>query len=210
MRHVLVANTKGGSGKTTLATNLAGYLAHTGANVALQDIDKQQSSTHWLARRPVNLAKIHLFEELSSAKRKQVDWLITDSPGGFSEKRISEAVKEADLVLVPIQPSAFDIGASDDFLNVLNEEKAIRKHKTFVGLVGMRVGMRTKSAQRLWEFMQATNFPIVGALRSAQLYVKAAEEGLSVVELKSAFTDVDALQWQVMMDWLVQASVNDA
>lgn len=123
MRRVLVANTKGGSGKTTLATNLAGYLAQLGHKIVLEDIDRQQSTTDWLARRPAHVATVYNADDLGKSALQKADWVITDSPGGLRDKKISDAVTEADLVLVPVAPSAFDIGATQDFLQLLAEEK---------------------------------------------------------------------------------------
>lgn len=206
MRRVLVANTKGGSGKTTLATNLAGYLAQLGHKVVLEDIDRQQSSASWLARRPSHVATVFNAGELGKSALQKADWVVSDSPGGLRDKKISDAVTEADLVLVPIAPSAFDIGATQDFLSLLAEEKAIRKHKTFVGLVGMRVMPRTKSAERLLAFMDDSGFAVLSMLRASQIYVAAAEEGLSIFELAHALKEVDIAQWNPVTDWVLQNS----
>lgn len=206
MRRVLVANTKGGSGKTTLATNLAGFLVHMGYKVVLEDIDRQQSSADWLARRPANALPLLNAESLGKSALQKADWVIVDSPGGLKDKKISDAVSEADMVLVPIAPSAFDIGAADDFLAMLAEEKNIRKEKTFVGLVGMRVTPRTKSAERLQAFIQASEFDMLAMLRASQLYVSAAEEGLSIFELKSQLKEIDIAQWNPIVDWVLRNS----
>ncbi len=203
MRRVLVANTKGGSGKTTLATNLAGYLAQMGYQVVLEDIDRQQSTTDWLARRPATALPLLNAETMGKAALQKVDWVIVDSPGGLKDKKISDAVSAADVVLVPIAPSAFDIGAADDFLAMLAEEKNIRKEKTFVGLVGMRVTPRTKSADRLQTFIENSAFDLVSMLRASQLYVSAAEEGLSIFELKALLKDIDIAQWNPIVDWVL-------
>ena len=206
MRRVLVANTKGGSGKTTLATNLAGYLVQLGHQVVLEDSDRQQTASAWLARRPAHAAPLFDAETLGKSALQKADWVIVDSPGGLKDKKISDAVTEADLVLVPIAPSAFDIGATSDFLAMLTEEKAIRKHKTFVGLVGMRVTPRTKSAERLAAFMAETGFDVLSMLRASQLYVTAAEEGLSIFELRHLLKDVDIAQWNPVTDWILRNS----
>lgn len=203
MRRVLVANTKGGSGKTTLATNLAGYLAQMGYQVVLEDIDRQQSTTDWLARRPTTALPLLNAETMGKTALQKVDWVIVDSPGGLKDKKISDAVSAADVVLVPIAPSAFDIGAADDFLAMLAEEKNIRKEKTFVGLVGMRVTPRTKSADRLQTFIENSAFDLVSMLRASQLYVSAAEEGLSIFELKALLKDIDIAQWNPIVDWVL-------
>lgn len=206
MRRVLVANTKGGSGKTTLATNLAGYLAQLGHKVVLEDIDRQQSAAAWMSRRPEQVATVFNAEALGKSALQKADWVITDSPGSLRDKKISEAVRETDLVLVPVVPSAFDIGATQDFLAMLAEEKAVRKHKTFVGLVGMRVMPRTRSAERLLTFMDGSGFAVLSMLRASQVYVTAAEEGLSIFELSNSLKEIDIAQWNPVTDWILQNS----
>lgn len=201
MKHILVANAKGGSGKTTLATNLAGYLASTNAKVMLTDLDRQQSATQWLKRRPTEAAPIHTAHEVGK-HAQDLDWVVTDSPAGLRDEKLADAVKDADVVIVPIQPSAFDIGAAADFLDVLMQEKAVRKNKTFVGLVGSRVNSRTHAAAGLAEFMGDTGFPVLAYLRNSQVYTTAAEQGLSIFELRPSLVAQDIEQWSVLLDWI--------
>lgn len=203
MKNILVANPKGGSGKTTLATNLAGYFAARGQSTMLSDLDRQQSSTHWLQRRPSDMPIIHF----NSAKHAEPDWLITDSPGGFRDEKLSDAVKQADCVIIPVQPSAFDIGATQEFLNLLMEEKSVRKHKTFVALVGMRVNSRTHAATKLMEFMDQTHFPVLTCLRNAQVYASAAEQGISVFDMRPSLVTQDLEQWMPLLDWILETTI---
>lgn len=206
MKNILVANPKGGSGKTTLATNLAGYFASLGQQVVLSDLDRQQSSTYWLQRRPASFPTIEIYNAKSKSSHAP-DWIISDSPGGFRDEKLSDAVKQADCVIVPIQPSAFDIGATQDFLELLIEEKAVRKQKTFVALVGMRVNSRTHSAAKLMEFMDQTNFPVLTALRNAQVYVTAAEQGLSLFDMRPSLVAQDVEQWAPLLDWIKDTTI---
>ena len=150
MRSVLVVNPKGGSGKTTLATNLAGGLANRNEEVFLWDLDRQQSSLTWLGMRPSHAARVERLDhrEDSEMSRGKGRWLVIDSPAAFHGKALSQNLKLADKVLVPVQPSVFDMAATAVFLQSLREEKAIRRHKTFVGIVGMRVDPRTRAAAR--------------------------------------------------------------
>lgn len=201
MKNILIANPKGGAGKTTLATNLAGYFAVRGKHVMLADLDRQQSSSNWLERRPADAPQI----ESNSKQTAKLDWLITDSPAGLRDEKLTDAVKAADCVIVPIQPSAFDIGATRDFLEVLAEEKAIRKNKTFVALVGMRVNLRTHSAAKLAEFMQQTNLPVLAYLRNTQNYVSAAEQGLSIFDMRASLVAQDIGQWKRLLTWVAKA-----
>lgn len=206
MKNILVANPKGGSGKTTLATNLAGYFASLGQQVLLSDLDRQQSSTYWLQRRPINFPSIEIYNAKSKSSHS-ADWIISDSPGGFRDEKLSDAVKQADCVIVPIQPSAFDIGATQDFLELLIEEKAVRKQKTFVALVGMRVNSRTNSTAKLMEFMDQTNFPVLTALRNAQVYITAAEQGLSLFDMRPSLVTQDLEQWAPLLDWIKDTTI---
>lgn len=201
MKHILVANAKGGSGKTTLATNLAGYLATTKAKVMLTDLDRQQSATQWLKRRPIDAAQIHTAQEIGK-QTQALDWVVTDSPAGLRDEKLADAVKDADVVIVPIQPSAFDIGAAADFLEVLMQEKAVRKNKTFVGLVGSRVNSRTHAAVGLAEFMDDTGFTVLAYLRNSQVYTTAAEQGLSIFELRPSLVAQDIEQWSALLEWI--------
>jgi chromosome partitioning protein len=110
---------------------------------------------------------------------------------------------------VPIQPSAFDIGATRDFLDILAEEKAIRKNKTFVALVGMRVNVRTNAAAGLAEFMQQTGFPVLTYLRNAQVYALAAEQGLSLFDMRPSLVEQDLQQWLPLLDWVAEATASN-
>jgi chromosome partitioning protein len=209
MKNILIANSKGGCGKTTLATNLAGYLASIGENVALADLDRQQSARQWLERRPVFMPTIHSYSDHQKQYLPKLDWIITDSPAGFRDEKMSDAVKEANCVIIPIQPSAFDIGATADFLDVLEKEKVIRKHKTFVALVGMRVNARANARQRLTEFMEDRGLPILTYLRNAQVYATAAELGLSLFDTRPAFVAQDIEQWKTIVNWISETTNRD-
>lgn len=210
MNSILIANPKGGSGKTTLATNLAGYFATRGRRVVLSDLDRQQSALEWLQRRPHKLPLIHGHD----ARRKDdhitnPEWRVTDSPAGLREEKLSDAVKQADCVIVPIQPSAFDIGATRAFLELLAEEKAVRKQKTFVAMVGMRVDSRTRSATGLMEFMKQAGFPVLTCLRNAQVYALAAEQGVSLFDIRPSQVTSDLQQWAPLLHWIMDHAGRD-
>lgn len=208
MANILVANPKGGSGKTTISTNLAGYFAKSNQIVTLRDLDRQQSATKWIQRRPDTLPTIHSQHLKSKSLAIESDWIITDSPAGLREEKLSDAVKLADCVIVPIQPSAFDIGATSSFLDILSEEKAIRKNKTFVALVGMRVNSRTLSALSLADFMAKADFEVLTYLRNTQAYVTAAEQGISLFDMRKSVVEQDIAQWNPLLDWIAHVSKN--
>lgn len=199
MRAILVANPKGGSGKTTLSINLAGYLAAAGERVAMLDLDRQKSTTQWLAVRDAALPEIALLHE---GQKDEADWLVIDSPAGLHGKNLERALKLAHKVVVPIAPSLFDIRASQDFLAALNAEKMVRKGHAFVGVVGMRIDPRTRAGVTLEQFMMRQDLPVLAYLRNTQHYVNAAFEGKSLFDLPHHVAGRDIEQWQALIGWL--------
>ena len=204
MKTILVANPKGGSGKTTLSTNLAAYFAKSGKHVVLSDMDRQKSATHWLDRRPDSAPFIHGIDGRGKhADSLSADWTVIDSPAGLHGEKLSEAVKKVDMVIVPMQPSSFDIRATEQFLEILREEKAIRKERTFVAMVGMRIDSRTRTAQNLQQFLAQAGFPVTTYLRDGQIYMQAAEQGLSVFDMRPSLVKKDIQQWAPLLNWLL-------
>ncbi|MBL8395256.1 MAG: ParA family protein, partial [Candidatus Accumulibacter sp.] len=156
MKSFLIANPKGGSGKSTLAVNLAGHLARSGQRVMLGDVDRQQSSREWLRLRPSILPTIRSWEiepGKTAKPPKGTTHVILDTPAGLHGKALDTVVKQVNRVLVPVQPSLFDILATRHFLDVLLEEKAVRNEQAFVAVVGMRVDPRTRAAAELERFL---------------------------------------------------------
>lgn len=204
MRAILVANPKGGCGKTTLAVNLAAALASRGRKTFLWDLDRQRSAFEWLALRSADLPSIaRLDDQSDDPKLPRGDaWLVLDSAAGLRGKNLAYAIKPAHKVLVPIQPSLFDMAASQDFLAVLAEERAVRKHKTFIGIVGMRVDPRTRAAATLESFLRQFDLPVVTYLRDTVLYANAAFSGKSIFDLAPSLVERDVEQWQPLIDWL--------
>ena len=151
MQTILVANPKGGSGKTTLATNVAGWLAGKRQAVALQDLDPQRSSSEWLARRPELFPRIVAAPHSAKArdvKEAGAQWLVVDTPAGLHGEDLREAVRRADVMLVPLTPSAFDMAATRHFLAAINDYKVVRKGELAIGIVAMRVDARTRERRR--------------------------------------------------------------
>jgi chromosome partitioning protein len=199
MKTILVANPKGGSGKTTLSVNIAGYLANSGQQVAMLDLDRQQSSALWLATRPADLPRIRV---LDSKHDRPHDWLVIDSPAGLHGKNLDHAVKLAQKIIVPVAPSLFDLQASRDFLRALAEEKSVRKNKCHIGVVGMRMEMRTKAAWALEHFLASLDLPVLAYLRETQVYVNAAFEGKSLFDLPHHLAGRELEQWAFLQGWL--------
>jgi len=201
----LIANPKGGCGKTTLATNLAGYFARQGHRVMLGDIDRQQSAREWLKLRPQGLPPIRSWDIAPGEPArppKDTTHVVLDTPAGLHGKKLDVVVKSIHRVIVPLQPSIFDILATRDFLDVLLEEKAVRNQKTFIAVVGMRVDARTRAAHELERFLEAFDVPVLGFIRDTQLYVQAAAHGLTLFDLSPARAAQDLLLWQGIIDWV--------
>ena len=208
MKSVLIVNPKGGAGKTTLATNLAGAFANVGdQQVKLWDLDRQHSALDWLALRPVDRPPIQAMHETRSRGRNNSagsGWLILDAPAGIRGKMLDRALKVAHKVIVPIQPSVFDMATSGHFMQELLKEKSVRQHKTFVAIVGMRVDPRTRAASTLGAFLQQFDLPIVTWLRDTQVYANAAFNGLSIFDLPSSVSGRDIEQWRPLLEWIME------
>ena len=200
MKTILIANPKGGAGKTTLSTNLAGYMAQRGENVFLWDLDRQKSALHWLSTRPQSLPRI---QRLDSAKQKSGEGvLVLDSPAGLHGGKLGDMIKLVDKIIVPVVPSSFDLAATRLFLDELLDEKAVRKGKAFVAIVGMRVDARTRAAEKLDAFLAPIDLPVLTHLRDTQNYVNAAFEGKSIFDLPPSVAAQDVAQWQPIAKWL--------
>ena len=207
MQTILVANPKGGSGKTTLATNVAGWLAGRRQRVALSDLDPQRSATEWLARRPALFPGIIGLAPGAKARDLKEDrpqWLVVDTPAGLHGEDLREAVRHADLMLVPLTPSAFDMAATRRFLAAIHEFKAVKKGTLALGIVAMRVDARTLSAAELDTFLEDFDFPVVGHLRDTQVYVHCARDGASVFDLPPSRGEQDWEQWRPMTRWIAR------
>ncbi|QIM52822.1 ParA family protein [Hydrogenophaga crocea] len=200
---VVVANPKGGVGKSTLSTNVAGYFARQGHHVVLGDIDRQQSAGLWLQLRPAAARTVHPWEisnDLIVRPPKEATHAVLDTPAGLHGWRFKDVLKLADKVIVPLQPSIFDIYATRAFLDELAETR--RASKLDVGIVGMRVDPRTIAADKLAEFVGGLGLPVLGHLRDTQNYIHLAARGLSLFDVAPGRVEKDLQQWQGICDWL--------
>ncbi len=204
---VVVANPKGGVGKSTLSTHIAGYYASRGRAVMLGDADRQQSSRWWLQQRPSTAKPIATWEvspDHIARAPKGVTHVVLDTPGGLSGWRLKDALKMADRVIVPVQASVFDIFATRAFLDEVakwqdTQNKPDRAH---IALVGMRVDERTIAADKLREFVESLRFPTLTYLRPTQNYVHLAARGLTLFDLPPSRVAKDLAQWEPICKWL--------
>jgi len=207
LQTILIANPKGGSGKTTLATNVAGWLAGKRQRVALSDADPQRSASDWLARRPALFPPIGGFT--GDTRKKELkdvgpQWLVVDSPAGLHGEALRDAIRRADVLLVPLTPSVFDMNATRRFVDQIAEYKVVKEGDLSIGIVGMRVDARTRAAVELDEFLEGVDFPVVTHLRDTQVYVYCARDGYSVFDLPRSRGEQDWEQWKPLTRWLAR------
>ena len=227
---IVVANPKGGVGKTTLATNIAGYLAARGHQVMLGDVDRQQSARTWLALRPAGLAPIAAWEVAHDEvvrPPKGTTHVVLDTPAGLHGKRLDEVMKLADKVLIPLQPSIFDIHATHEFVRRLLAGKrraapslptplggrallggdlaapsSKRSDRVQLAIVGMRTREGTISTDQLRGFLDGLKVPLLGFVRDTQNYVHLAAHGLTLWDVSSSRFERDFEQWRPITQWL--------
>jgi chromosome partitioning protein len=203
MRAVLIANPKGGAGKTTLATNVAGYLANSGNNVTLCDLDRQQSALRWMAFRDPALPPVTGYfagNQMLFNLPQEPDWVVLDAPAGLQGYKLTDYLRLVDKIIVPVVPSVFDMAATEDFLNSIRSE--MRGRRAAIGIVAMRVDPRTRAAAMLEEFLTHFDIPILTYLRNTQNYVNAAAGGLTVFDPPRARHRRDIEQWEPLVSWL--------
>jgi len=205
MKVIVVANPKGGAGKSTLATNIAGYFASRGHHVMLGDADTQQSSKFWLQQRPPKLPFVATWEieagQVPTAKPpKGTTHVVIDTPAGLGGAALKELVQRADKVIVPLMPGVFDMQATHAFL--LELMQLTRKLPTKVGVVGNRVDVRTIACANLKEFAASLDVPMLGYLRDTQYYLHMAAHGLSMFDITPTQVEKDLEQWEPICHWL--------
>lgn len=206
---VLIVNPKGGVGKSTVATNLAGYFATAGHPTMLGDLDKQQSALGWLGRRPAGAAPIRTWEldaDRIARPPRGVSHVVLDSPAAIHGHQLKDALKVADRVIVPLQASLFDIYATQAFLEKLQDRTQL-KDSGRVGVLGMRVDARTRASDQLHRFVEGLGLPVLGYLRDTQNYVQLAAHGLTLWDVAPSRVEKDREQWQPLLAWLDSGQV---
>ena len=200
---IVVANPKGGVGKSTLSSNIAGYLASRGHAVMLGDADRQQSARTWLSLRPAGLPRISAWEVSHDdivRPPKGTTHVVLDTPAGLHGKRLDDVMKIADKVLVPLQPSIFDIHATHEFVRQLLAHR--RSDKVDMAIVGMRTREGTISSEQLRGFLDGVKLPLLGFVRDTQNYVHLAAHGLTLWDVSSSRFERDLEQWQPITRWI--------
>ena len=201
----MVMNTKGGCGKSTLATNIAAYFAHEGYAVALADYDPQRSSLDWLDRRPDKrpaIAAVAAFEDGLKHVPRSADFVVIDAPARSHGPELTELVRHAETIVVPVLPSTIDIQATKTFLKELKSVGKIDRKETKFGVVANRYREYTLIWEELDDYLAAARVPYLAALREAQNYVRAYTRGLGIHELPEYLAWPDWEQWKPLVKWL--------
>ena len=205
MRHIMVLNAKGGCGKSTLATNIASYFANEGAGVALADYDSQRSSLDWIDRRPENrprIAGVAAFEDGLRHVPRNADIVISDAPARSHGKELTDLIRHAETIVVPVLPSTIDIQATSTFLKELQGVGKVQNKMAKIGVLANRVRDNTLIFGDLDEYLTKARVPYIAALREAQNYVRAYTRGIGIFELPEYLAWPDWDDWEPLTAWL--------
>ena len=213
MRRIVVMNSKGGCGKTTVATNLASYFAGQGRRTALFDYDPQGSCLRWLRLRARSERGIYGVAAWSAGQGggtrawqlrvpPETECAIIDTPAALNLREFGRLLPEADVVLVPVTPSAIDMFATANFIRDLLLVSHIRVNRARIAIIPNRVKANTLSLAGLERFLATLDIPVLSQLRDTQKYVAAAEQGMGIHELKVAHDERDLEAWRGIYDWV--------
>ena len=212
MQRILVLNPKGGSGKTTIATNLASYFASQGDHPLLSDSDAQGSTTRWLKKRKPEQPLIHgvaAFERNSRVTRAfqmrappDAAHMVIDTPAAVPAQDMPDMTKAVDAIIVPVLPSDIDIHACSRCIADLLLIAKVRRDENRIGVIANRVRRNTIVYQSLMRFLETLRIPVVATLRDSQNYVRAAEQGIGIHEMKRHLVEQDVEDWQPLLSWL--------
>jgi chromosome partitioning protein len=207
MRRIMVMNAKGGCGKTTLATNIAGHYASQGQNVILVDFDPQGCSMDWLSKRRKSVPAIRGIHARDPDRKlpQNADLMVFDAPARVHGSELGHYLKITETVVLPILPSPIDIDAAKSFLKELQSSTAYKKKKVKVGLLANRVRDNTGMSYELDSFLDKKRLPYVAYLREAMNYIRAFQRGLAVSELPPYLAKQDWDQQKMLFNWLNSA-----
>ena len=218
MRTIMVVNSKGGSGKTTLATNLAGYFASHDQVTVIKDYDPQGSSSEWLKQRPYTMAKIHgleafkpssMFVTRAFAMRlpSDAERLIIDTPAGVDLIKFSSMIKTVNKIIIPVSPSPIDIRATAIFIHQLQKFKKLHGLRADIGVVANRADANSSAYHSMKKIFSNLEIEFIATLSQNNNYIKAAEMGVSLLELDHPDVSKDKDEWAPLVNWLEDKEV---
>jgi chromosome partitioning protein len=209
---IVVANPKGGCGKSTLAASLAAFFAQNARSVALLDCDPQRSAVRWGTRRRGDLPRVHAMPFSHPAHGLKSAWLlqlpprtecvIVDTPAAIQGHELSPLLRSAQVLLVPVMPSAMDFAATEAFVDLLARTREVRESKLRVGLVANRMRRGSRAARELDEALLRLAFPCVGRIRDSQHYVNLIGEGRALDDEADLFEELRS-DWLPLWRWLL-------
>jgi len=212
VRKIVLLNPKGGSGKTTIATNLAAYYASQGVRTALMDTDPQGSSSRWLVKRPDGDPEIHgiaTYKSQAGITRSfalrvptEVERVIVDTPAAIAAYKLVDETRGADKILVPVLPSDIDIHAATRCIADLLIQAKIKRGDNRLAVVANRVRQNTVVFRSLMRFLCSLGIPVAGVLRDSQAYIRSAEQGIGVHEMQPSRVRADLEQWESLIAWV--------
>ncbi|MEM7208750.1 MAG: AAA family ATPase [Pseudomonadota bacterium] len=205
MRTIMVLNPKGGSGKSTISTNLAAYYASQNANVVLADLDPQQSALAWLEARGAGRGLIKGIDASKSGAARparNTDVVVMDAPAAVHGKDLTALVRRAETFIVPVLPSPIDMRAAANFVAELRKNAKVSKKQAKFAVVANRVREHTKIYGELEAFLKKLKVPVLTHLRDSMNYVRCAERGIGVHELAPYASAVDREQWKPIVTWI--------
>lgn len=210
---ILIANAKGGCGKTTLATNLASYFSTQNKKTVLIDFDPQGSSSQWLAARPDSQPKIHgvaAYKKPGGQVTRtwqlrsipiDTSHIVIDTPAGLHGVMLNDLISEADIILIPITPSPIDIRATTTFIKDVLLSPPFRARKKIIAALANRAKRNTVVYEKLELFLNSLRIPFIATLRDTQYYVRASEYGMGVQDLVKP-QPKDKMEWKELIGWL--------
>ncbi len=204
MRQIMVLNSKGGSGKSTIATNLASFYADRGDDVILADLDPQGSSLAWLEARPSGRPPIRGVDASEKGARlpRSADIAILDAPAAAHGAELGHLMRRADTFLVPVLASPMDMRAAARFVEELRRNKRIAGRQAKFAMIANRAREYTNVYQDLEEFLRKLRVPVLTSLRDNMNYIRAAERGLGIFEMAPYATAIDREQWKPIIRWI--------
>ena len=205
MRSIMVLNSKGGSGKSTVATNIASYYATQGNKVILVDLDPQSSSLDWLSARPSGRSSISAIDGANGHYRvpRNADYVIYDTPAAVHGAELSALLRRAQSIIIPVLPSPIDMRAATPFVQKVLENNRIARKEARVALIANRCRENYNIYHKLDSYLRKIRkAPFISVLRETQNYVRAAERGLGVFELPPYAVRKDLDQWEPIIRWL--------